>query len=563
MGRRIGLDNGTTYSAIAEMEIHEKDTSGRILDYEIEACIPNEQAQSAWIASEVLKNQSGRLLCGTLARDSAGRKGTTTYKGFKMLLGEKDIQVLKNRGYDEIYTPQRIMKEYLTTLLKGYLSRYSTEEKIEKIVIGVPEIWFSDLTTIDSRTLLNDIVSEMPFVDEVELVSEPACATAYFVENYRKLTGNNYEGWILVVDYGGGTLDIALCSVKANGLHSEISVEKRCGAGVNEEGFIGKAGLAFVEKIVKLALTPLGLSDEEINTCSKFPKAMISVETAIINQAHDIAEVMEYAESDTSVLEGELYSFEWEDGEEYLVTYGMLRDAYNEIIAPVLREKLQEMITYMDNNGIKWENPKNDTFKIAMAGGFCNFCLTQKQVKDIMKKCVEDRRFKDVIDNKTEAEFAIAYGAALIANDVIDFRQLSPYHIGLARREPKNASDFFWAIHMGDEIELGEPVYIEDETEEKVVFVGSNIPRFALSYSQDPYNGIACSEPLERYQEALVLGNMCYHIGFSFDRSMVITIHLQQVDANNRQMVGAAKEIRLTNIHSLMGALNAVRRYER
>lgn len=560
MSNNIGLDFGTTYSVISRLKNIQKNENGDIVGYELEACLPNENTASPCQDSVVVKDKDGKLLFGILTRDGVGRKRSVTYRGFKMLLAESSQVILRAGGYDDEHSPRVITEAYLSDILTRYLAMYNSEKKIDKLVIGVPEIWFSDVSTIDCRTILNDIVKNMPFVNEAELVSEPAAACAFLVENYRKSTHCKFEGHVLVIDYGGGTLDIALCKVRENGPHSEVSVVKRCGAGLNEEGYIGKAGLAFIEKIVKIALTPINMTDEEINDNRYFPKCMNSVEAALMGKMGEIAEILAYAEEDESLLNEKFYEIEYGDEDEIIVTYGMLKSAYDEIIRSVLDGKLSEIISYMDDNGIDWSPSNGDKFKIEPAGGFCNFYLTQKQIDAKMGRCVGDKRFENIIDDRRDCEKAISYGAALIANGVIGFMQSSPYHLGIATGSEDEIKDLFFGVHIGDEIIYDKPVFIKNEYNENEIFAGLSIPLFVFSYSDNPYDGFACGEPLVKFKERLTLGEGYYNIGFSFDRSMVITLHLQQVDENDIDKVVDVKKIRLDNIHSLLGGIKRIRR---
>ena len=78
-----------------------------------------------------------------------------------------------------------------------------------------------------------------------------AAASAFFAYNFRQMTKKNFEGNILLVDYGGGTLDITLTNVAADdGDSVEIKVLERTGAGENEEGKVGKAGIVYMETVM-------------------------------------------------------------------------------------------------------------------------------------------------------------------------------------------------------------------------------------------------------------------------------------------------------------------------
>ena len=57
----------------------------------------------------------------------------------------------------------------------------------------------------------------------------------------RKKKKKNFDGRVLLIDYGGGTLDITLTRVVSKGDSMEVKVEKRDGAGENIDKEIGNA----------------------------------------------------------------------------------------------------------------------------------------------------------------------------------------------------------------------------------------------------------------------------------------------------------------------------------
>lgn len=64
----------------------------------------------------------------------------------------------------------------------------------------------------DGISILRDILYndvDVP-IKNVEVVSEPEAASAYFAYNYEAETSKSFNGYLLLIDYGGGTLDITL-----------------------------------------------------------------------------------------------------------------------------------------------------------------------------------------------------------------------------------------------------------------------------------------------------------------------------------------------------------------
>lgn len=565
MPTNIGLDFGTTYSVISRIK-ENYDNNGNLISSEPEACLLSENAHTPNMDSIVVVDEDGSQLFGPLARDVAGRKGTTTFKGFKMLLAENDQQKLKERGYTKKHSPRSLTVDYLDNLLQAFLDMDRSVAKIDKVVVGVPEIWLSDISTIDCRATLEDAINEFPYVGEVELVSEPAAACAYFADNYKKLNGGAlFQGRILLVDYGGGTLDIALCDVKQNSSRSEVTVIRRAGAGLNEEGFIGKAGMAFIEAVVKLALKPSGLNDSEIVQHRHFYRAVHSVETALMNRTQDIKTKFSRNKLGARAeISDKFCAFEFGD-DVFNVSYGMLAEAYDNVIYPVLNEKLMEIISFMDASNINWRVNGDDNFKIAMVGGFCNFFLTQEQIEQTFKKSSNDKRFSGIVSDRRDCEKAISYGAALIANEITSFKQLAPYHLGIASGKKDDLKEIFYAIHKGNEIEYDVPVFIKDKFGNDILFAAKAIPMLAFSLD-DNMEYAAWGEPSKSYAAKLSLKEGKYYkIGLSLDRSLRISIHKHIVDdPKYPDRVVDESSVRLNDdIYKFLGQFTAVRRVKK
>lgn len=562
MEHNVGFDGGTTYSVISRIEKKYND-EGNLISSQPVVCYPYGTTNPPCVDSMVARDADGDWYFGLDARNEAGTEGVTVYKGFKMLLTERNPAVLAERHYDAQYTPEDIMERFLGELLQKYLSTVPEEDHISKLVVGVPEIWKKSVGTLDSRAILQDILEKFGFIDTVELVSEPEAACAYFVNNYQKIhQGTPFEGHVLLVDYGGGTLDIALCRVQRKDSGNEVEVICRAGAGENEEGTVGKAGMAFVEGVTLLALEGSGLQRDEILADEQFPAAVQSVENDLMKNQSKIAnrfageELMEWTEI------GDEFTKVRFGKKKHIVTYGMLAQAYGQVIEPVLDAKLDEIIGYMDANGIQWRGGKEDTFKAALAGGFCDFYLTQDQIQKKLAYAPGDRRFQGMVTKPGERQMAVAFGAALIADSVTSVKQSAPFHLGFAKGTREKATEVFWAIHKGDEIVYNEPVFIRNAQGEEQVFVGSGIPMLAFSLEDDPEYGM-WGDPTDRYRKQLELTKGKYYkIGFSLDRSMRITIHKHIVEHPSRREVVLDKaSVKLGgDMYKYLGAISEVRR---
>ena len=255
----LGIDFGSTYSSIAKYNMVTGNAEHVTLAEGAPASIP----------SVVSISKKGVISCGLAAKEQVGKRSVRIFEAFKMLLNEPNRNMCQRRGYDDQYTPRKITKIFLETTLKGALLREG-KDSLENVVICVPEIWGNSLNTLDGRAILRDVLKkeiDIP-IKSVQVVTEPEAASAFIAYNYEKETKKSFNGHLLLIDYGGGTLDLTLTQVASNGNGSmEISYREGGGAGENHpdkqgSGAIGKAGIAFMQGVVIRAMRDQGLLEE-------------------------------------------------------------------------------------------------------------------------------------------------------------------------------------------------------------------------------------------------------------------------------------------------------------
>jgi len=179
MSKIIGIDLGTTNSAVAVME---GDTAKIITN-------PN----GGRTTPSVVSFKNDEILVG----DTAKRQAITnpdTISSIKSHMGEAGYKV-SVAGKD--YSPQEI-SAFILQYLKGYAEDY-LGEKVEKAVITVPA-YFNDA----QRQATKD-AGKIAGLEVERIINEPtAAALAYGMENDEK------DEKILVYDLGGGTFDVSI-----------------------------------------------------------------------------------------------------------------------------------------------------------------------------------------------------------------------------------------------------------------------------------------------------------------------------------------------------------------
>ena len=577
---KIGIDFGSTYSTVSKYN--------KVVG-NVEA-ITLAEGDPASIPSVVSIFKNGKDICGKSAKDQTGKKNVRIFEAFKMLLTETDQKMLQLRGYDGQYTPREITRRFLGSTLRGVLIREG-QDRFEDLVICVPEIWSKNVTTLDGRLILREVLKndlDIP-IDHIRIVTEPEAASAFFAYNYEKETGKVFNGHLLLIDYGGGTLDITLTEVTSNGQGSmEIGYREGGGAGENHPdqvgaGTIGSAGIAYIQNVVLHAIHDSGaVAPTETPDYSgpEFVSAVRDLESQLksFERIRDIEDVFgsfgSFKKMSKILKEepSEFISLEY-NGEEVPVYYQHLFLAYQETIEKVLRDQLQEILPKVRSHiGMDPRQPESgvrDNFKIALVGGFGSFFLVKQQIAEIFKLDPNpkiDLRTKNIAADKREQ--AISLGAALLAEGRVTLQKTSRYSIGLCSRNDKGAVEkIFYGIKYHQTIQPGKPYFLlkedgaADVPDNRVVWgaLHGNIKSFAIEFTEHlNCGGLMDVKPeiLERLRKLPEVG--FWNCGFSMDENDVVSFHLVPYSISGTQGQGTGIVIPLES-YSKMFDLTAVR----
>lgn len=548
----VGIDFGSTYSTVSVYREEQK---------QLEAICQDQG--SPFIPSVVALNKN-RYESGKAAKVLTGKKDVKIFKAFKMLLPEKDPEMLAMRGYDEENTPEHIASVFLHDILKKVLEDMH-EDRIGKLVVGVPEIWNEGIDTLDGRGVILKIASEFDFVDEVQAVSEPIGASAFFAHNFKISTGKDYEGSILMIDYGGGTLDITLTDVvptmggSEDSASVEIKVLERCGAGENQDRKIGKAGIVYMESVVAKAIQNCeDFEDEKLVYDSKFYKAVDTLEAELQNLTGTINDTFEeFGIDDMDDLYEENFTYIDYKGSELEISYGLLLEVYNDIIRDVLDEKLNSIIRFMEERNIAYKDSNLEKFKIAIVGGFGNFYLVKRQIKEKFKFSTYDKRTENIILNKSDCEKAISLGTALIAAGKVGIRKTAPFSIGVWAVTSDRKVSFNYAIRYKQDIEADKVYYargIKDDAIRAFLALSGRIDKFLINLSDN--DSTACQalvkeEYAKKMEDMIKSKGKTAAIGFSINQSDVVSIHVFDYDVMNKKVGTEINRIQLTKFREL------------
>ena len=537
----MGVDFGSTYTTISVY----RHSTGMVETLSM--------SSSPYIPTTVAL-AGGKYEFGRSARAVTGKPDVRVFKGFKMLLPETDTAFLAERGFDTTHSPRHVAGQFLEFCLRQALLCLN-ETKIRRLVVGVPEIWNERLYTLDARTVLLDILREFDFVEEAEVVSEPAAATAFFAHNYKLSTGKEYDGSILLIDYGGGTLDLTLTNVSGGSGSVEVKVLERSGAGENEDGQIGKAGIVYMETVMAEAIRRSGLFGEELPPINgRFYKAVDALEEELQFRTGQIKDTFdEYGTDYPEDLDFEFTSIDYR-GEYIPVTYRLLVEVYDQLIRPVLSVELDHMISYMRTNEIDYMNRDQEIFKIALVGGFGNFYLVKKQIEDTFLFSTMDKRQENIIRNQFDREKSISMGAAMLAGNAVAIRHTAPFSIGFVSRSAVGDIRVDRAITCKQDVEHGKAYFpLDNKTGKPLRYLMTRgcLSRIAIGVGTIQTKIYRLRPEYIAQLAALTEPMTPVALGFSVDASSELTLHIRDYALELAEPAESGKRISLGNCAEL------------
>ena len=193
MSKAIGIDLGTTFSAIAELD--------DLGNPEVLTSIDN---NSKITASAVYIGKDNNVIVGDKAKDASVAEPKRVIKEVKREM-ENDVCYDLKKGKwvpakddsDQSYIPSQI-----SSLILKKLKEYTSD--VKKIVVTVPALFAEKArsATLDAIKLAD--------MECLELINEPTAA----ILHYANLPGVSVGGRVLVFDLGGGTFDVTIAKVK-------------------------------------------------------------------------------------------------------------------------------------------------------------------------------------------------------------------------------------------------------------------------------------------------------------------------------------------------------------
>lgn len=323
MGKYVGIDLGTTFSAVCYID---KNGNPQI--------VPNKDGEN--ITPSTVLFDDDEVVVGKQAKKSAFLH-PDDYESFaKRHMGERDYQFTSGSG--EKYSAEAISAIILKKLKSD--AEANLGDNIDGAVITVPA-FFSDV----QRTSTMD-AARMAGLNTLAIINEPtAAALAYGISK-----GNNESKTVLVYDLGGGTFDVTIMRFTADEIEALAS-----------DGNRQLGGYDFDNKIVDYVIDEAKKQGLDINKDMKARQAL-QIE----------AEEAKKTLSERKKTEISLYIC----GQPFSVT--ITRDQFESMISSLLFRTINVMESAMEEAGLEY----SDIDKILLVGGSTRIPAVSKSIEE-------------------------------------------------------------------------------------------------------------------------------------------------------------------------------------
>ena len=373
-----------------------------------------------------------------------------------------------------------------------------------------------------TETLQQILVDELSLpVDHLR--SEPVCAAAYFAYRYQQVERRPIKGNLLVCDMGGGTFDVALCRV--SGQHVEVLDFE----GNGHQG-LGLAGVVFDRAAVTLAYAAVHGENPAPDNL-EFLDALREFEKVKIGQHHSVISLLELRSENLELSDTPLYVFQ----RKYQLKYDQVQESFQPIeegIATVLSRLLERA------------KAKGWTVdRVAIVGGFGQFPFVQQTILKRLGIGDQDVRFDATIMNSEVRAYAVAYGSALIANEIIQPVEYYPHTIGIFayRKEKGVLVEAFLPLIEAGKMPAGQatPYFMQDNVGKPLTIrverqAYARLPVYICLRGAGEL--FAIQTPEVEYPPA---GS--YHLGLIVDRSNLASLIFKPLEAGEERVYHLGK----------------------
>jgi molecular chaperone DnaK len=360
MGRTIGIDLGTTFSAVAIVN-----------EQGLPEIVPNREGER--ITPSVVLFDGHLPIVGTIAKQSASAQPLNVVQFVKRQMGNPSWKFRTETG--EVYTPEEISAIILKRLKDD--AEAALGEVVTDAVVTVPA-YFDDA----QRKATQD-AGRIAGLNIIRIVNEPtAAAIAYVFSDFRKNAATDKANAVqvvqnplnlLVYDLGGGTFDVTVMRFDPHGVDVLAT-----GGDKNLGGF------DWDNEIMKF------LNDEFKNSGGVDLLDDPELEQDLRNKAEVAKKTLSGRDKATVLLSAHGKN----------ATIALTRDTFEKITAPLLKRTGSIMQFTLEDAGLEW----NQIDKILLTGGSTRMKAVPEWIEKVTGKHPSNELHPDEV---------VALGAAL------------------------------------------------------------------------------------------------------------------------------------------------------
>jgi hypothetical protein len=416
--KKIGIDFGTTNSTIAYRDERTK----AIVEFKLGG------VGDGYVPSAIAypRREEDKTRIGKLAKEVHRNtpENYYYYEYYKLNLLSDCRQIL-DKDHDKPVI--EIVKDYLHELIALYKKENDVKQfdYIDFITLSLPNvIMIEDDKNENYKTIKAELKA---FLDKEskgsEFYGEAQCACEFYIS---KEENKDFTGNIVVVDYGGGTLDISNCSVTRDDQKKpQIDVISQQGTNAGERSKFGNAGVAFDRGVVRNLDGLTGLSEaDELEYAREFERFKLENHERITDQLEN------FFKNDRDGDENDPLIWTLKDVR-YSPKPSILVKTFNDINLTLLTERFNEIVP--EENRKSGGAASQGSFRVLPTGGFSRLYCVEKAIKDLLgigsSVKTDDQRIARV--NPTEKFLAVAYGAALLGELGKVVEKTCPFEIGV------------------------------------------------------------------------------------------------------------------------------------
>ena len=395
-GKIIGIDLGTTNSAVAVMEggspkvistAEGRNTFPSIVSYKGDAVTVGDAAKRQMVLNPKATVNSVKRFMGQKF-SSPKVKNAVKHVAYEVTEGKDGMAVVKIN--DKLLTPQEVSAKILLKAkadAESYLG-----QPVSRAVITVPA-YFDD-----SQRQATKQAGEIAGLTVERIVNEPtAAALAYGLDK-------NKSGLIAVYDLGGGTFDISVLEI-GDGVFEVKST--------NGDTFLG--GDDFDSKIIEWILAEF--KKETGKDLAKDPQAMQRIKDAAEKAKIELSSAQQTEINQPFIAQGD-------DGQALHLTLSLSRAKLEELVDELIQRSFGPVRKAIEDAKVK----ASEIGEVVLVGGMTRMPKVQEEVKKFFGK----EPHKGVNPDEVVAVGA-AVQAGVIAGDVKDvvLLDVTPLTLGL------------------------------------------------------------------------------------------------------------------------------------